>query len=774
MTRWELIAPPEKDMVESLSTKLGISELLSAILVQRGYSNEELARRFLWPEISHLHTPFAIDGMTAAVERIQLALQRKERVGVFGDYDVDGIVSTAILVLALRDKGLDVIYRLPERLTEGYGLSQDGLRDLAQNGAKLIITVDCGISSLTELRWAKENGLDVIICDHHLPPLVLPPAVAILNPKVLPNQYPFNDLAGAGVALKLACALHQELDYRWLELAALGTVADVVPLVDENRVIVAEGLKAMKSTGFAGLRALCELANLNLANLKAGSIGFRLAPRLNAAGRLGSAIPGVELFITDDETKAYEIAQQLDQQNRERQQIEAEVLAQAIDQVERYSDLKEDTALVVAGEDWHPGVIGIVASRLVDRWHRPALVISLSDDKGKGSGRSIPGFSLFEGLKQCSSYLTAFGGHRLAAGFSLKREQCEAFRQVFLSVANSQLSPEDCVSYRRVDAEVSLDSLNLSVAQELELLAPFGYGNPEPVLLLQGVETERVRQIGNSGTHLRLDLNHFGHTLPAIGFGLGDMATELTSAAKIDVLGFPVVTEWQGLVGVEMRLKDVRTKNCPSEISCRPGHPAAPRLVDWRGFEGMLVDDQHGSSSVTECHLVFSQPPEQLSKLQERLVRVPPKGKIGLHFGPDEVAAAKNNIKRKFLDRNFMAHVYLVLKGAGATGTSWSKLVAELGCSEQELELKVRPALAILQELNLAEKYLVEGRTYFRLADKAGEKRVKLRTSPTFKKLELEKMKALELTAFFAEAPSPILAEALARLWQESVTIAEK
>lgn len=772
MRHWELIAPPENREVETLSSKLNISKLLSAVLVQRGYLTEQEARQFLSPQLSHLHEPFALDGMLAAVERLQLAKKRQEQVGVFGDYDADGIVSTAILMLAFRKLGLDAIYRLPERLTEGYGLSQAGLMDLAQDGAKVIVTVDCGISSIKELCWARDNGLDVIVCDHHLPPPVLPPAVAILNPKVSPNEYPFSELSGAGVALKLACALHKDLDKRWLELAALGTVADVVPLVGENRVIVTQGLKAIGSTEFAGLRALCDLARLDPANLKAGSISFRLAPRLNAVGRLGSAVPGVELFLTDDETRACEIARQLDQENRERREIEAEVLAQAIEQVKNDVDLTKDTALVVAGEDWHPGVIGIVASRLVDKWQRPALVISLSGEEAKGSGRSIPAFSLFDGLKACSSYLTAFGGHRLAAGFRLDRSKVPAFRQAFLGLANSYLTLEDCTFYRRVDNEISLSELDLSIAQELEQLAPFGCGNPEPVFLLKDVQTERVRRIGSDGAHLRCELNQSGHMVPAVGFGLGDMASELDTVERADVLAMPIVAQWQGLLGLELQITDIRTKNYPADIYGRPSDSAAPRLVDKRGAGNKFVN-QLSSCSATEYDLVFSEPPVKVSELQKKLDSVPPEGRICLLFDEHKVTAAQNNIMRKHLDRDFMAQIYLTLKEVGVAGVSWSDLIKRLNCSQQEAEIRVRLALIVLRELNLAEKYMVGSATYFRLVDKAGKKRVRLRDSPTFRRLEEEKTKALELLTFFAKASPAILAEALARLWRERRTIAE-
>ncbi|NLG86454.1 MAG: single-stranded-DNA-specific exonuclease RecJ [Firmicutes bacterium] len=771
MRRWEINAPPEKDQVQSLSIGLDISPLVAAVLVQRGYSTEASARRFLWPQLSHLQTPFALDGMVTAVDRLQLARKRGERVGVFGDYDVDGITSTALLVLALRKYGLDVIYRLPERLTEGYGLSQAGLLDLAQNGASVIITVDCGIANLKELQWAKEQGLDIIVCDHHLPPPVLPPAVAIINPKVYhPHEYLFSDLAGVGVAMKLAWGLHQDLDQRWLELAALGTVADVVPLVDENRVIVTEGLKAMGNSSFAGLRALCEVAGLDPKNLKAGSISFNLAPRLNAPGRLGSAITAVELFLTEDDTKAYELAQQLEQQNSERQQIEADVLDEAIAQVEQEANLSKNAAVVVAGEGWHPGVIGIVASRLVDRWQRPTLAISLSPNEGKGSGRSIPGFSLFDGLKACENYLSAFGGHQLAAGFTLDRKHLPAFRQAFIDVVNKVLRPEDCIVSRQVDIETSFSELNITAVRELELLAPFGCANPEPVLMVRNVQIERIRQVGKEGTHLRLELNHKGQTLPAIGFRLGDMAGQL-STGLADVVCLPMITEWQGLQSVELRLKDIRTNNSPVELICQPTDAIAPKLADRRGC--LDESNDFNGSFIDQCDLIFNQLPQQVSALQESLSKVPPKGWILLQFGRKEIAASREDILRRQLDRNFLAQVYLEVKKSGTKGVSIGSLLQKLSSTNQGTETKVQLALTVLEELGLINRYIYRGQSYVCLAVGAGKKRVDLSVSSTFNRLEEEQKKALELVDFFATAPPAILAEALARLWRECVPIAE-
>jgi single-stranded-DNA-specific exonuclease len=652
--RWELLPPPTSQEVDALSSGLGITKLTAAMLSQRGFKTKQEAQKFLSPKLSDLQPAMSIPNMDAAVDRIRLACKRQEQVGVFGDYDADGIVGTALLILALRELGLDVSYRLPERLTEGYGLSQAGLMDLWRGGAGLIITVDCGISSLAELQWAQRQGLDVIICDHHLPPAILPPATAILNPKVFQGEDSLKDLCGAGVAFKLACAIHNSVDQRWLELAALGTIADVVPLVGENRIIVTHGLKTMGFTELLGLKALAEFSQVDLDSVDSGDVAFRLAPRLNAAGRLGSATPAVELFLADSERKAHEIARQLDCLNRKRQQIETDVLDQAITQVERNVDLNKEMAVVVAGEGWHPGVIGIVASRLVDKWHRPALVISLLEGIGKGSGRSIPRFSLYKALEDCRTHLTTFGGHRLAAGFTLAKQNLLIFRQAFTSVANSRLCPQDCTSYARIDSETTVRALNPTTVRELERLAPFGYGNPRPIFFLRDVRAEQIRQLGTDGAHLRLILRQRGQTLPAIGFGLGERAERITVATRLDVIGQAVVAEWRGRCNLEIRLHDVRTATFPAEIRCQPSDSEAPMLVDWRGLNRPFSSKGEKVLTVTSnCDLVLRKPPAQLKDLRRKLAKVPANGRICLLFQSGDTVAGREHGQAEELQTYF-------------------------------------------------------------------------------------------------------------------------
>ena len=476
---------------------------------------------------------------------------------------------------------------------------------------------------------------------------------------------------------------------------------------------------------------------------------------------MGSAVPAVELFLTEDKTTAYKIAQQLDQMNRKRQQLETDVLAEASSQIEQTADFESETALVAAGEDWHPGVIGIVASRLVDKWHRPVLVISLLEDIGKGSGRSLTNFSLYDVLKACSSHLTAFGGHRLAAGFSLEKKQLPFFRRAFAAAAISHLKPKDCVASLRVDSETSLKELNLSIVEELERLAPFGYGNPKPVFMLRDVKARAIRQIGAEGAHLRLTLSQDGQTLPAVGFWLGDKAEKLT-AAKLDIIGQVAITEWKERIGLEFRLLDIRTADFPAEICCQPSDEAAPTIVDWRKID-QLLDDQEMAAVMPGYDLVLSKLPLGLAELRQQIVKVPPRGQICLCFSSDEVAAAGDEIEGKYPDRDFITRVYLLIKQAGSAGISALTIAEALSTyrPEEEVNHKVQVTLTILTELGLVEKTLRGNTLCFTV--KRRKERVDLNESPTFKQLNQK----AKMMAFFSQAPPAILAEALGRMWRE-------
>src|SRR5499427_4492374 len=471
---WTLADCPHRQQAE-LVAELGISELTASVLVRRGYGDPADARAFLDGE-QPPHDPFLLGDMAAACERLRRAVAAGERICVHGDYDVDGIAATALAVLLLRELGADVGWHLPSRFDEGYGVRSETLARLADEGCGLVLTVDCGITAVAEVAEARERGLDVVVTDHHRPGETLPDCPIVAT---RPSAYPFPELCGTGVVYKLGQALFgidSEVPRRHLDLVALATIADVVPLVDENRSLAIAGLRALARTARPGLRALMQSAGVDPATVDAGSVGFRLAPRLNAAGRLGHPREALELLLTEDDAEARRLADSLEELNRERQAIEGRILREAIAQVEEWPpERRERRAYAVAGADWHEGVIGIVASRLVERYHRPVVLIAGADGDWKGSGRSIPAFDLHAALGACSDFLGRWGGHRAAAGLSLPEENVEAFADAFADHAAAVLSPEELEPVTPVDAVVARDArLSLDLCAELGRLAPFG------------------------------------------------------------------------------------------------------------------------------------------------------------------------------------------------------------------------------------------------------------------------------------------------------------
>lgn len=767
MKKWQLSPRCTAALDKRLARSLGISTLLASLLIQRGYRDPEVARRFLEPDLNDLHSPFAFRSMALAVKRLQRAKCCGERVGIFGDYDVDGITSTALLTLALRERGWDVVYRLPERLSEGYGLNQAGLADLMRQGARVIVTVDCGIKNHEEIAGAQNQGVDVIVCDHHLPGSTVPSALAVIDPQLTTEEYPFKELAGVGVTLKLVQALTGELDPRWLELAALGTVADVAPLVGENRVLVAHGLKALQKTEFPGLRALFSLAGLDSEDLSTGQISFRVAPRLNALGRLGSAVPGVELFLTRDSDEASLLAEALEAENRRRQDIEAQVLAEATDQVERESNLEQDMALIVAGEGWHPGVIGIVAARLVESWQRPALVIAWDGEIGKGSGRSTPAFSLYDGLQKADRYLLTYGGHPLAAGFSLRRENLPAFKERFLTIAAAELTPEDLIPCQRIDAEVALADLTPEVVTELTLLAPFGRANPEPVLLARGLNVKSVRAVGQTQDHLRLDLVQGSTRMGGIGFGLGKLVPELAGKA-LDIAFHPFKQEWQGEERVELKVRDVRTPERAIKLSCYAPEDKAPVVVDLRN---MNVADSTNSVSSQEL-VILGEPPLDPALVPELLRGLSPSGSVYLVFGEKELTARREAVQASFPDWEFLARLYLRIKSAGEGGISSVGLTKMVMPARSEA---LRNGLLILEELGLVgkERYSSETINFIVKPWTAGHK-ISLLASRRFRQLEKKRIQSLSFLDFLEQSPAPVLAAFFGRMWLKSREMTNK
>ncbi len=558
--------------VRAVAEDLDLSEPVAVTLVRRGYRTPELARAFLAADESH--PPAAFASMADVVERIGAAIEGAGRITVHGDFDVDGVCATAIMVSTLRRLGADCDWLIPDRIEDGYGLSAGNIERLASRGTSLLITVDCGITAVEEVRQAQDLGMEVIVTDHHQAGDELPDC-PILHPEI--SDYPFASLCGTAVAWKLACALreasgegspeqqrggsgepspdasHEDDD---LDLVALATVADVVPLVGENRSLVRRGLAAMRRTRRPGLRALMASAKCEPSRLDEGDLAFRLAPRINAAGRLYRADAGVELLLTEEDARAEGIAEELGRANSERRATEREVDAAAeAARRELADELREAPGLVLAGEDWHPGVVGIVASRLVERHHRPVVVISLDGEGGgRGSGRSIPGFDLLAALEACSEHLESFGGHRAAAGLSLRAENLEAFREAFAAHATALLRPEDLRRTERIDAMVGGAGLGLDLAEELGRLGPFGMGNPGVRLMVPSARVSDVRTMGE-GKHARFSLHSGAHR--ALGVAFGRSSLGVGEEDPVDAAVRLEVNQWNGAVEPRVVLREL-------------------------------------------------------------------------------------------------------------------------------------------------------------------------------------------------------------------------
>lgn len=547
-----------------LSRELSISRITAQLLINRGIYTTEHARAFLDSDLGGLYDPSLLEDLDRAAKRIETAVIMKEKILVYGDYDADGVTGTALLVQVLRRLGGDVRYYIPDRLEEGYGLHLEALQKAKDEGITLVITVDCGTGSLSEASWAAGNGLDLVITDHHEPPAEIPKAYALINPKRPDSAYPFKELAGVGVALKLAFALFRRigatpegwLDY--LDLACIGTIADLVPLLGENRILVKNGLKAIASTRNQGLAALISLCGVKLESLGPREVGFILAPRLNAAGRISSANQAVELLLTENPDLAREIASQLHRGNQDRQGIESEVLNKALQMYGEDPDSADSRVIVLAGEGWHPGVIGIVASRMVARFHRPALLIALGKGVGKGSARGIPGFNIYRALAHCREYLLDFGGHTAAAGFSIDPCNIESFRRAINEYARKNLNDDLMVPRLEVDALVPVNEISVELVGEIGLLHPFGHKNPGPLLGCRGITVLNSRGVGKDAAHLKLRLRGDGPgMLDGIGFNLGAYAEVLAASEMVDLAFTPGINDYNGRRSVQLEVKEL-------------------------------------------------------------------------------------------------------------------------------------------------------------------------------------------------------------------------
>ncbi len=559
--RWRL-----KDYLydpNDISLTYSISLPLARILSTRGIEKDKI-ELFLNPRLENLHSPYLFTDMAKAVDRVRRAIENGEAIMIHGDYDVDGVTALALLFRNLERLGAkNVIPYIPDRFHEGYGLSEKGIREAHSRNVKLLITVDCGITGKREVCLANELGMDVIITDHHEPKAELPPAYAVLNPKA--DSYPFKELAGVGVAFKLieaiyeSCGLSKKTLYWDLDLVALGTVADIVPLVDENRILVKYGLMVLNETLKAGLKALKMTARLN-GEIHPWHISFILAPRLNAAGRLSHAEKAFRLLVTKDGEEALKIARELEEENRRRQSIEKRILEEAISCVEGM-DLDQNWVLVLGKRGWHEGVIGIVASKLVDLYHRPTLLISLGDETGKGSARSIPSFHLYNALKEAEDLLITFGGHKFAAGFKVDLDKIDELRRLINAVAKRDLTEEDLIPEIEIDSKIELSEITDEFLDEYEKLAPFGLGNPVPVLLMEGVEVVgEIEKVGNN--HLRFTVRKGKDFLKVFAPKHAEFADKLERGRSIVDLVFQLSrNHWSPRGEYELRALDIRIRN---------------------------------------------------------------------------------------------------------------------------------------------------------------------------------------------------------------------
>lgn len=584
--RW-ILKEADEGIVALLSEKLKVSSLVARILAHRGLKEPDTASRFLSSSLrSDLPSPFLIADMERAAERLVRALQDKELICIWGDYDVDGTTGTATLVSFLREIGGDPLYYVPHRIDEGYGLNGEGLSRLSSRGVRLVVSVDCGISNYREVELARSLGIDVVIVDHHEPPQDLPPAVAVLNPHRLDCPFPDKGLSGAGLAFYLIVGLraklrdtgwfnHREIPdiRRYLDIVTLGTIADMVPLTGINRTLMRRGLVELGSSQRPGVLALKQVAGIAPGGeVGVGQVAFQLGPRINAAGRVDAGLKVVEMLTTNSPEAAGRIARELDTHNRERRAIEAGVLDEALSRVDAGASFRDRYSIVLGQEGWHPGVLGIVASRIVERFHRPAVVVGFHHGEGKGSARSIRGFHMVEGLRRCAGLLEKFGGHEYAGGLTIEQEKFSIFAERFEDVARSCLKPEDLIPVLEVDAALNFSDVGLTLIREIRNLGPFGIGNPEPLFMTKEVEISGRRDLSGG---VRLKLLQGGRTLDAVGFGLqigvstneprGEISpkpetqnSKLMPGSRIDVVYRLTENEWKGTSAPELRLIDAR------------------------------------------------------------------------------------------------------------------------------------------------------------------------------------------------------------------------
>ncbi len=556
-----LIKEFDKKRVVEMSKDFHISPLTAIILYNRGIRDNEAIGAFLSKDLGVMHDPYLLKDMEKAAERIRRARDNGEKITIYGDYDVDGITSIAILYKHLKEMGIDVDYYVPDRMQEGYGVNKDALDKIRANGSTLIITVDTGITAVDESEYAKEIGLDVIVTDHHECKEHIPDVYAAIDPKRKDCPYPFKSLAGVGVVFKLIQALDENkslpvLMDKYADLMCLGTVADISPLVDENRVIVTEGLKRFKTTSNIGLKALIDVSTNGKA-ITTSTIGYTIAPRINASGRLGCASRSVELFLTDDLEKAQTLAESLCEENSLRQQTEQKMFQEAMEYIENHPEIKDDNVIVIPHENWHHGIVGIVSSKITEKFYKPSILFAIDGDEAKGSGRSVTGFNLFGALEDCTDILEKFGGHELAAGLTIKSKNIEEFRNKINLCSQERFDEKIMTPTIHLDAAIKAPFITLDTVNDINKLQPFGVDNPTPSFAVKCIKIHKI-SVMSEGKHLRMTLLKDGKYLDSVGFGMGEYYNHLEEGDYIDVAFALDINDYKGFQNVQLILKDIK------------------------------------------------------------------------------------------------------------------------------------------------------------------------------------------------------------------------
>ena len=556
--KWQIYDINE-EIISEIENKYKINKLLATILANRGITTEESIRLFLNPTRDDFHDPFLITDMEKAVERIITAINKKEKITIYGDYDVDGITSITVLKSFLRDRGIEVDTYIPNRLDEGYGLNNSAIDKIKNKGCELMITVDCGISAIDEVNYANSLGIEVIVTDHHEAGNEIPKALAVIDNKRKDSTYPFRELAGVGVVFKLIQALSIKLNLKeeeylkYLDIVCIGTISDIVPLVDENRVITKLGLMLVRQTRNIGLQAV--LKSSGYSKIDSNTISFGVAPRINACGRMGKADEALKLFLSKNVNEVIQLSKELNDFNRERQEKEKEIYENAIAQIEK-EHLDEKNTIILRGKNWHHGVIGIVSSKITEKYFKPSILLSFEENEiGKGSGRSIPGFDLHEALMQCLDVIEKFGGHAMAVGITVREEHFDEFREKFENIAISK-HIEEILPIINIDAKINLSDINKEMVESLKELEPFGEGNKMPIFVFKNLKIDSIRAL-SEGKHLKLTLKDNNTIVSAIGFNLGHMVEEYRIGDKIDVVGVLEINSYNGVENLQINIKDI-------------------------------------------------------------------------------------------------------------------------------------------------------------------------------------------------------------------------